>query len=232
MLEELEQLREQKKNEAAGKIGKFSKIVKEKKLKKQKEEEEERIRLEQEEEEEFNATQNIKSNPHGFDNGDIITDDYFNYEVVDNYAKKILKNNLTSETGKLEYTTIKGNLGWYKGGKAVNVSMVQAANSTPQKSLKSQWPFNFDIPEDGEIFRRYGDYLFKVENNKVDEYPSYLIDFFDDSLVKLTEKDTDYKMAHKEHKQEIQDYNATLGAGLKRNIGVSKILKSLGYEII
>ena len=89
------------------------------------------------------------------------------------------------------------------------------------------------IPEDGENFRRYGDYLFRIDptNKKLKEYPKYLIKS-DDSTSKLTKNDADYNTGHNNHKQEIQDYNATLGAGLKRNIGVSKILKSLGYEII
>lgn len=234
--EQMRQDRERKENDALGKIEDFSKILKAKnekqKLKKQREEEEERIRLEQEEEEEFNATQNIKSNPHGFDNGDIITDDNYNYEVVDNYAKKILKNG-KSETGKLEYTIIKGKLGWYKSGKAVNVSMVQPIYSSPQKAQKTDWPLETDFSIQGQTYRRFGDYLFEVDtsNNKVNEYPKYYIEF-DDSLTKLTTNSTDYIEGHNNNKQEIQDYNATLGAGLKRNIGVSKILKSLGYEII
>jgi hypothetical protein len=126
---------------------------------------------------------------------------------------------------------IKGTLAWYKSGKVVNVSLVQPASITPT-ATKSQWPFNFDIPEDGENFRRFGNYLFKVDtNNKVNEYPKYFIEF-DDTLTKLATNSSDYESGHNENKQDIQDYNATLGAGLKRNIGVSKILKSLGYEII
>ena len=249
-----EQAQQAKEESAAQKMQNAAKLLKAKKeakelLKQKKEEErirleqeqqrleEERIRLEQEEDEEFNETQYIQGNPHGFNNGDIITDNSFSYEVVDNYAKKLLKNNLKSETGKLEYTTIKGNLGWYKGGKAVNVSIVQAASITPTPTaIKSKYPFDVDIPEAGESFRRYGDYLFRIDptnNNKLKEYPKYKIES-DDRLTQLSTKNTPLiiQKGHDEHKQDIQDYNATLGAGLKRNIGVSKILKSLGYEII
>jgi hypothetical protein len=232
--------REQRENEALGKVEKFSKIFKEKnKLKKQKEAEEERIRLEQErlqaEQDEADYEQLFINNPHGYSNNDVITDGVNNFKVDKNDAYKINpKSGSTSEKVKIEYVVSSDNTFFWvnKSGKKVSVSLVQSASITPT-ATKSQWPFNFDIPEDGENFRRYGDYLFRIDptTRKLNEYPKYLIEP-DDSITELTKTSLDYTNGHNEHKQDIQDYNATLGAGLKRNIGVSKILKSLGYEII
>ena len=227
-------LEQERKNNALGKVEDLKKILKAKneknKLKKQKEAEEERLRLEQEklqaeQDDDADYEQLFNDNPHSFSNKDVITDGNNNYEVNGNDAYKINpKSRTVSESVKIEYVVNSDNtfLWVNKSGKRVNVSLVSSASITPTPTaIKSKWPFDVDIPEDGETFRRYGDYLFRVDptNNKLKEYPRYLIQS-DDSISKLTKNDADYNTGHNNHKQEIKDYNASLGgAGLKRNIG-------------